>query len=111
MLGCIILAFTDNLFGASSGVLLLGLGFASIYPLVVERMGKKFPYYHPGLFNGIFAIALTGGLVAPWSLGFFAERYGMQVVMALPAAGPLTAGFLPPPLCLEAQTLRPQNTP
>ena len=103
MLGCIILAFTDNLFGASSGVLLLGLGFASIYPLVVERMGKKFPYYHPGLFNGIFAIALTGGLVAPWSLGFFAERYGMQVVMALPAAGTIAVGFLLLLIWLEAK--------
>ena len=61
MFGCTILVFTNNAFGASAGVLMVGLGFASIYPLVVEKIGARFPYYHPGLFNGIFSIGLTGG--------------------------------------------------
>ena len=87
MLGCTLLAFTNNLFGATMGVLLVGFGFASIYPLVVEKIGARFPGYHPGFFNGVFSFALTGGLLAPWLLSFLAQAYGIQVVMALPMLG------------------------
>ncbi len=87
MLGCAILAFTDNLFGAVTGVLLVGFGFAIIYPLIVEKIGARFPNYHPGFFNGVFSFALTGGMLAPWILGFLARAYGIQIVMALPMLG------------------------
>jgi MFS transporter, FHS family, glucose/mannose:H+ symporter len=87
MLGCTVLAFTNNLFGAVFGILLVGFGFAVIYPLIVERIGARFPNYHPGFFNGVFSFALTGGMLAPWILGFFARAYGIQIVMALPMLG------------------------
>ncbi|HYO81191.1 MAG TPA: MFS transporter [Bryobacteraceae bacterium] len=87
LFGCLILTFTDNRFGAWSGTLLVGFGFAPIYPLVVEKIGARFPTYHPGLFNGIFSAGLTGGLLAPATLGYAGEWFGIRVVMALPAAG------------------------
>jgi fucose permease len=87
MLGCALLAFTNNLFGAVMGVLLVGFGFAIIYPLIVEKIGDRFPNYHPGFFNGVFSFALTGGMLAPWVLGFLARAYGIQIVMALPMLG------------------------
>jgi len=89
ILGCAMLLSTDNRFGAVAGILLVGGGFAPVYPLVVEMIGGRFPYYHPGLFNGLFSCALTGGLLAPWSLGWFANRWGVKVVMMLPLAGTL----------------------
>jgi MFS transporter, FHS family, glucose/mannose:H+ symporter len=85
--GCLILLGTDNPFGALMGTLLAGSGFATIYPLIAERIGREFPYFHPGFFNGIFSIALTGGMLAPWTLGHFADIWGVGVVMALPLAG------------------------
>jgi fucose permease len=78
---------TNNMFGAVTGVLLVGGGFASVYPLVVGKIGSRFPYYHPGFFNGIFSFALTGGLLAPWSLGYFTDRWGIGVAMLLPLLG------------------------
>ncbi len=89
LFGCTILSSTDNRFGAVAGILLVGGGFASVYPLVAEKIRGRFPYYHPGFFNGIFSFALTGGLLAPWSLGFFADMWGIRVVMALPLLGTL----------------------
>ena len=62
---CIILLSTDNPFGAVSGVLLLGGSFAPIYPLVVEKIGHRFPYYHPGFYNGLFSFAIAGGFSRP----------------------------------------------
>ncbi len=85
--GCTVLISTDNRFGAISGILLVGSGFASVYPLVVEKIGGRFPYYHPGFFNGIFSLGITGGLLAPWSLGFFTNWWGIRCVMGLPLLG------------------------
>ena len=87
MFGCLMLALTDSPFGALIAVILAGAGFASIYPLVVERIGNQFPNYHPGFYNGIFTLALTGGFLAPCALGYFAEWYGVQIVMLLPLFG------------------------
>jgi fucose permease len=94
LFGCAILTSTDNRFGAVVGVLLVGGGFASVYPLVVEKIGGRFPYYHPGFFNGIFSFALTGGMLAPWSLGFFTDLWGIRVAMALPLLGILMVFLL-----------------
>jgi len=85
--GCIILLFTNNRFGAVSGVLFVGAGFAPVYPLIAHKIGHRYHYYRPGFFNGIFSFALTGGMLAPWSLGILAERWDIGVVMGLPIVG------------------------
>jgi hypothetical protein len=85
--GCLVLVFTDNGFGASVGACFVGAGFASIYPLVAEAIGRRFPYYHAGFFNGIFSFALVGGLLAPATLGYAASKWGVGVVMGIPLTG------------------------
>lgn len=85
--GCILLFFTNNIFGATMSILLTGFGFAAIYPLVAEKIGRRFTYYHPGLFNGIFSFALAGGMLAPGTLGLFADSMGIRVVAGLPLIG------------------------
>ena len=87
MLGCILLTYTTNLFGANMGILFVGCGFASIYPLLVEKIGHRFTYYHPGLYNGIFSFAFTGGLLAPFTLGYFTQWWGVEAIMVLPMLG------------------------
>lgn len=85
--GCIILYFTDNGFGAATGAVFLGGGYASIFPLVSEAIGRRFPYYHPGFFNGIFSFALVGGLLAPATIGYAASVWGVGVVVGIPLTG------------------------
>jgi FHS family glucose/mannose:H+ symporter-like MFS transporter len=100
---CVILLLTDNRFGAVTAVLLLGCAFAPIYPLVVEKIGHRFPDYHPGFYNGIFSFAIAGGLLAPCALGYFAWLLGSGVVMALPLIGSLIVFMLLALLWLEAR--------
>jgi FHS family glucose/mannose:H+ symporter-like MFS transporter len=76
LFGCLLLEFTNNQFGAGTAVLLLGAGFASIYPLVAEKIGGRFPYYHPVFFSGIFSFALFGGLIAPPRSGLCRRHLG-----------------------------------
>ena len=87
LFGCLILFLTKTGFGAASGVLFLGAGYASVYSLVAEAIGSRFPYYHPGFFNGIFSLALVGGLLAPATLGYAASAWGVGVVVGIPLLG------------------------
>jgi MFS family permease len=87
LFGCLVLLLTDNPFGAGCGIFFIGAGYASVYPLVLELIGRRFPYYHPGFFNGIFSIALFGGLLAPATLGYAAEFWGVGVVVGIPLLG------------------------
>jgi fucose permease len=101
--GCLILFLTNNAFGAGSGAFFLGAGFASIYPLVAEAIGRRFPYYHPGFFNGIFSLALLGGLLAPATLGYAAASVGVGVVIGIPLLGTIMVAILLSLIWLESK--------
>ncbi len=103
LFGCLLLMATDNHFGAVMALLLIGGGFASIYPLVAELIRGRFRYYHPGAFNGIFSFALTGGLLAPWSLGPLVEHFGLSMVAVLPLLGSIMVFLLLVLLWAEAR--------
>lgn len=103
MLGAVVLISTNNKFGAVMGILFLGGGFAPIYPLVVERIAHRFPYYHPGFFNGVFSLAITGGLLAPWTLGYFTQAWGIEAVMFLPLVGMIMVFILVLLIMLEVK--------
>ncbi len=89
LLGYLLLCATNNLFGASVGILCLSAGYSVTYPLVVEKIGPRFPHYHPVFFHGIFSVAFTGALLAPWLLGYLAQAWGIVSVMLLPLLGTL----------------------
>jgi len=103
LMGTFVLTSTNNLFGAIMGVLFVGAGYASIYPLVVEKIAHRFPYYHPGFYNGLFSLAMTGGFLAPWLLSYFAEAWGIQAVMILPMLGSCMVFLLALLIMLESK--------
>jgi hypothetical protein len=103
LFGCLILFLTKTGFGAVSAVLFLGAGYASVYPLVSEAIGRRFPYYHPGFFNGIFSLALLGGLLAPATIGYAAGRWGVGVVVGIPLLGTFLVMLLIVAIWLEAK--------
>ena len=51
LFGCLLLISTHNQLGATVGTLFCGAGFAVIYPLVVEGIGRRFPLLSPGDFQ------------------------------------------------------------
>ncbi len=103
LFGCVALSLTDSRFGALIGVIFVGAGFSSIYPLVAEKIGHRFPDYHPGLYNGIFSIALTGAFLAPCTLGFLASFSGVQVVPLLPLFGSIMVLLLLAAIWVESR--------
>lgn len=103
LFGCLILYLTNNAFGAESGIFFLGAGYASIYPLVAEAIGRRFPYYHPGMSSGIFSLALLGGLLAPATLGYAAASLGVGVVIGIPLIGTVMVAVLLSLIWLESK--------
>lgn len=105
--GCLLLVLTDNLLGAITGILFVGGGFAPIYPLVSEKIGHRFPYYHPGLFQSVFSFALAGGMLGPWIIGPLSDWAGLGVVMGLPALGTMAVVILLLLIWLESKVTGP----
>ncbi len=87
LFGCLVLFLTKGGFGAASGAFFVGAGYASVYPLVAEQIGRRFSYFHPGFFNGVFSVALLGGLLAPATVGYAARSWGVGVMIGIPLLG------------------------
>jgi fucose permease len=87
LFGCILLLGTDTLLGVVVGILLTGAGYSAIYPLAAESIATRFTYYHPGYFNGIFTFAMTGGILAPFVLGYVASAYGLRMLPLMAMGG------------------------
>lgn len=103
VLGCLMLLSTNNAFGAFLGLSLAGIGFSPVFPMVLALMTKRFPYYHAGVMNAIFATGLLGGLLAPFSVGVIAGKLGIGIAMALPIAGSLLVAVLVLLLWMESR--------
>ncbi|HZU25164.1 MAG TPA: MFS transporter [Bryobacteraceae bacterium] len=101
--GCVILTFTNNLFGATVAVLCIGIGFAPVYPLVAEKISTRFPHYHPAVFSGLLSFAFTGGMLAPWTIGLMATSWGIRAVMAVPLPGTILVFLLTLLILLHAR--------
>ena len=103
LFGCIVLSSTTNRFGAFTGILFIGCGFAPIYPLVAGKIGHRFTYYHPGFYNGIFSFAFTGGLLGPCLAGYLAHFWEIRVAMLVPLLGTIMVLILFLIILLEAR--------
>ena len=85
-------------------VIITGAAFAPVYPLIAETLDHRFSY-HPGFYNGLFSIAITGAMFAPWLLGYVDNYLGMPYVMLLPAIGSVMVLILALLLMLEAHLM------
>lgn len=101
LFGYLLLTATNNLSGATVGILCLAAGYSVTYPLLAEKIGGRFPHFHPGLFRGIFSVAFGGALLAPWLLGYLAQAWGIVAVILLPLAGTVAVFALLPLIVLE----------
>ena len=69
---------------AQAGVVLLGLGFATIFPTTLAVVGEAFPKFSGTAFSVLFVIALVGGMTAPWVTGNVANSHGLERGMLVP---------------------------
>jgi FHS family glucose/mannose:H+ symporter-like MFS transporter len=69
---------------ASLGAILIGLGFAAVFPTTLAVVGEAFPSFTGTAFSVIFVIALGGGMTSPWLTGKLAQAYGIRQGLFVP---------------------------
>ncbi len=102
--GYLLLSLTGSIAVASLAVIAIGAGFAPIYPLLAETLDDRFSY-HPGFYNGIFSIAMTGAMCAPWLISYVDSFWGIQYLMLVPAFGSVAVLGLTLLLMFEAKLM------
>lgn len=80
----IIIAVSPSGALASVGAVLIGLGFAAIFPTTLAVVGTTFPSFSGTAFSVIFGIALTGGMTLPWLTGKIAQAYSLRQALLIP---------------------------
>lgn len=109
MIGYWLLSFTNSMGGAWIAIVIIGSGFGPIYPLIAESLDDRFSY-HPGFYNGIFSIAITGAMFAPWLLGYVDSYLGMRYVMLIPALGSMAVLVIALLIMFEARLMTGINS-
>jgi fucose permease len=83
--GVIVLVTARGLVQAAGGAVLIGLGFASIYPAVLGFAGSRYQERSGTVFGILFSIALTGGMTLPWLVGRIAAAEGLRTGLMVAA--------------------------
>jgi fucose permease len=102
--GFLVLSVTESFALACLAVVIIGCGFAPVYPIIAETLDERFSY-HPGFYNGTFSLAITGAMSAPWLLGYVDALLGARWIMLLPAVGSIVTVILASLLKLEAHVM------
>lgn len=76
--GAFTLLYTRNQYVAAVSVFLLGVGFAAAFPTILGIVGERYAALSGTAFSLAIAIALTGGMLMPWTAGILGGRYGMH---------------------------------
>ncbi len=69
---------------ASLAAVLIGLGFATIYPSTLAVAGEHFAALSGTAFSVIFTVALAGGMLCPWLAGRIAKASGLRNGLLIP---------------------------
>lgn len=102
MLGYFSLTLTKSVSGAATALIVIGAGFAPIYPLVAEKVGDRFSL-HPSFYETIFMASIAGAIFAPWTLGYVDFYLGLNLMMLIPAFGTLAVLILVLLIMLESK--------
>jgi fucose permease len=63
---------------------LIGLGFAAIYPTTLAIVGGNFASFTGTAFSIVISVGLAGGMLAPWLAGRIARGAGLRQGLFLP---------------------------
>lgn len=74
---CMIMA--HSALPAMIGLVLLGIGFASTYPVILGFIGNMYPNLSGTAFSIALVIALIGGMLIPYFSGVFGSTYGLRI--------------------------------
>jgi len=69
---------------AAAGAVLIGAGFAAIYPTTLAIVGANFAAFSGTAFSVVIALGLVGGMLSPWFAGKIAEASSLRRGFIIP---------------------------
>lgn len=85
--GALLLLLARGPLPAAAGVLLVGAGFAAVFPVVLGFVGDRYPQLSGTAFSLVLVMALTGGTLLPLATGVLGDRVGLRLsLLIVPAA-------------------------
>jgi FHS family glucose/mannose:H+ symporter-like MFS transporter len=80
----VLMALAPSGTSAAVGAVVLGLGFAAIYPTTLAIVGGRFAALTGTAFSIAIAVGLVGGMIAPWLAGRIAEASSLRQGLIIP---------------------------
>jgi FHS family glucose/mannose:H+ symporter-like MFS transporter len=80
----LLMALAPSGFAAGAGAVLIGFGFAAIYPTTLAIVGGRFAALSGTAFSIVIAVGLAGGMLAPWLAGRIAEASSLRQGLVIP---------------------------
>lgn len=87
LVGCLLLLSARSLVLLALGTALIGLSYGPIFPTTLAIAGDHYRQRAGAVFGLLFSVALIGGMLFPWAVGHFSEKFSVHVGMMVPAAG------------------------
>ena len=76
--GCLLLAWSHSFIVVVTGLVLLGAGLASGFPVMLGLAGSRYTDLSATAFSIALVIALTGNMLVNYGMGIVAHRYGIH---------------------------------
>jgi FHS family glucose/mannose:H+ symporter-like MFS transporter len=94
LVGCLILLSARSLVLLIAGTALIGLSYGPIFPTTLAIAGDRYRERAGTVFGLLFSIALIGGMLFPWAVGQFSQRFSVHAGMMVPAGGAVAISVL-----------------
>jgi len=78
MTGAVTLMAANSAVTGGAGVILLGAGFAAVFPIVLGYVGDRYAALSGTAFSLVLVMALMGGSTLPYVTGALGEAFGMR---------------------------------
>ncbi len=85
--GSIIMLTAPNPVIGLLGLILTGIGFAAVFPVVLAYVGDLYAKLSGTAFSVVFTISLFGGMSIPYFIGILSNNMGLRIGLILIPAG------------------------
>ncbi len=85
--GSLMMIFAEGLAMALPGLILIGIGLAAGFPIILGYIGDQYPTLSGTAFSIAFVIALTGGMLLPYITGIIGNLANLRTsFLIIPAS-------------------------
>jgi MFS transporter, FHS family, glucose/mannose:H+ symporter len=82
-IGSLLMLLSKDTGPAVFGLVLVGLGFAAVFPVVFAYVGNLYTRLSGTAFSVVLVMALTGGMLYPYVTGIIANSFGLRTALYL----------------------------